>query len=381
MNRIFRIIWSRALRTWVVASELAGRHGKSAGGIDKRAAMPGPSLDGRLAEGLPSAQTWPLRLSILMALLALYAPAQAADRYWDPNNTAVGLGGTSTWNTSSAFWSPNNDGVSGPYSAWNNAALDDAFFSTTPGTITLAQPITAHNLTFVNMNGWVLTGSSLALGGVNPTITNAGTVTISSVINSTSGLIKAGAGALTLDGSNSFGGGININGGALTLNAANSFTGTINVTGGNLAIGAIGDAALGSVGNLINLGNGRTLSTGGTISASRTVNLVSGTSAINGSGLGGVFYTGAGGMNVGDGIALTNNANNYQGVTQFVTQPWWGAVPIPSVLSRIWAWRAHSAPPPPWPTEPSGSGQVAASPWGRIMSTTPVPATAPTATG
>ncbi|WP_260590772.1 autotransporter-associated beta strand repeat-containing protein [Variovorax sp. DXTD-1] len=261
---------------------------------------------------------------MLAALMALPAFASAADRYWDVNGTGVGAGGTGTWDATSSVWSPNNDGVSGPYSAWNNAALDDAIFGTTPGTVTLAQPITVHSLNFVNMNGWVLTGSSLALGGVNPTITNAGTVTISSVINSASGLIKAGAGALTLDGSNSFGSGIAINGGSLTLNAANSFTGAINATGGGLAIGTVGDAALGSLGNQINLGGGQTLSTSGTISASRTVNLVSGMGNIRGSGLGSVFYTGAGGMNVGDGIALTNNANNYQGQTQFTTLPGWG---------------------------------------------------------
>ena len=31
MNRVFRIVWSTALNTWVVASELTGRHGKGRG--------------------------------------------------------------------------------------------------------------------------------------------------------------------------------------------------------------------------------------------------------------------------------------------------------------------------------------------------------------
>src|SRR5688572_9933814 len=67
-----------------------------------------------------------------VAATCFYAhTTQAATRYWDVNGTALGFGGTGTWNTTSAFWSPNNDGVSGPFSPWNNAALDDAFFGGT----------------------------------------------------------------------------------------------------------------------------------------------------------------------------------------------------------------------------------------------------------
>jgi len=322
MNRIFRIIWSRALHVWVVASEWATGQGKEGGSVDRRVSRDGLAFKGDFGVR-PANPPSPLRPVVLATLMALPAMTSAADRYWDVNGTGIGSGGSGTWDTSSAVWSINNDGVSGPYSAWNNATLDDAFFGTTPGTITLAGPISVHNLNFVSMNGWVLNGNSLALGGVNPTITNAGTVTINSAINSASGLIKAGAGALTLNGSNTFGGGIDINGGSLTLNAANSFTGAINAIGGSLFIGTVGDAALGSLGNVINLGSGRTLSSSGTISASRTVNLVSGTGSIQGSGLGGLFYTGAGGLSVADGIALTNNANNYTGQTFFTTQTGW----------------------------------------------------------
>lgn len=319
MNRVFRIIWSRALRTWVVVSELATRCGKDGGGLDRRARLDGFAHD-HVAAG--PASPWPLRVGIMAALLALHAPARAVDRYWDVNGTGIGNGGTGTWNTTSAFWSPNNDGVSGPYSAWNNAALYDAFFGGTAGTVTLSGAITAHNLTF-QTNGYSLTGGSLTLGGTSPTIeVTAGTTTIASPITSTGAWVKAGAGALTLNGSNTFGGGFDITGGTLTLNAANSFTGNINVTGGNLSIGAIGNAALGDVANQINLAGGR-FSSAGTIS-NRTVNLTGGMAFISG-GVGSLFYTGTGGLNVADGVALTNNANNYQGQTQFITGvPSWG---------------------------------------------------------
>lgn len=322
MNRIFRVIWSRALHTWVVASELATRHGKSGRDVDHRAAS-GDGAGFRAIEPSALTQAWPLRLGILAALMALYAPARAADRYWDVNGTSLGSGGTGTWNTTSAFWSPNNDGVSGPYSAWNNAALDDAFFGGTAGTVTLGGAITAHNLTF-QTNGYSLTGGSLTLGGTTPTLSvTTGTATIDSPITSTNGLTKAGAGTLTLNGSNSFGGDLTISGGALGLNAANSFTGNINVTGGNLSIGAIGDAALGNAVNQIYLANGRSLSSTGALSASRTVNLTGGIAGIGGAGVGGVRYTGAGGLSVADGVALTNNANDYQGQTRFTTQTGW----------------------------------------------------------
>src|SRR3546814_7187233 len=74
--------------------------------------------------------------------------AAGADRYWDGNGTAVGSGGTGTWNLGNLNWSPNVDGVSGPYSTpWSNAALDNAIFAGTAGTVTLGVPITVHDLT------------------------------------------------------------------------------------------------------------------------------------------------------------------------------------------------------------------------------------------
>jgi fibronectin-binding autotransporter adhesin len=300
MNRTFRIIWSRALHAWVVASELATSQGKGGRSVERRA----PAL--------------PLRLTVLAALVSAYAPAHAASRYWDPNGTAVNWGGTATWNTTSAFWSPNADGVSGPYSAWSNAAFDDAFFGGTAGAVTLGGAISAHNLTF-QATGYSLTGGSLVLGGVTrPTLSvTTGAATIASPITSASGIAVSGAGTLTLNGSNDFGTGIDINGGTLVLGAANTFTGAINATGGNLNVGTAGDAALGGIGNQINLGSGRSFTSTGAISSSRTVNLMSGIGSINGSGTGSAFYTGAGGLSVGDGISLTNNANNYQGQTSF----------------------------------------------------------------
>ena len=73
MNRIFRIIWSKALCTWVVASEFATPQGKGKGrSVDKAGAT--AALFARSGTG-----SWGLRLSILTALLAMHAPVWAAD--------------------------------------------------------------------------------------------------------------------------------------------------------------------------------------------------------------------------------------------------------------------------------------------------------------
>ncbi|WP_261370115.1 beta strand repeat-containing protein, partial [Lysobacter antibioticus] len=274
--------------------------------------------------------SWPLTLSVIVALATLSPQAWAADRYWDQNRTALGFGGTGTWDTTGTFWSPNNDGVSGPYSAWNNAALDDAFFGGTAGTVTLGGPITVHNMTF-QTSGYTVTGNTLTLGGVDPTISVTGTTTIASQINGIGRVNKTGTGTLTLTGNNSFGGGLTVNGGtavlsgnnsftsapivtagALNLQGTNTFTGTINVTGSLTASGA---ASLGAATNNINITGALNVgATGGTL-AGRTVTLTAGTTNITGAGVGSAFYTGTGSLFVGDANTLNNDANNYTGTT------------------------------------------------------------------
>ncbi|MBZ9814514.1 autotransporter-associated beta strand repeat-containing protein, partial [Mesorhizobium sp. CA7] len=271
-----------------------------------------------------------------LAGLAATTPAAAANLYWDVNNTSLNRGGTGVWDLSTSVWSASNDGVSGPYSAWNNGALDDAFFGGTAGTVTLGAPITVHNMTF-EVSGYTVTGSTLTLGGVNPTLSvTTGTATINSTINGTGAVIKAGAGTLTLTGNNSFTGGLTVNAGtlsltgnnsfgsspvitggaALSLTGTNSFVGDINVNGSLTASGA---AALGDVGNNIIISGGALNigTTGGSLTG-RTVTLSGTAVSLFGAGIGGAHFTGTGGLSVNPGVNLTDDTNNYTGATSFV---------------------------------------------------------------
>ncbi|MGK9286653.1 autotransporter-associated beta strand repeat-containing protein [Sinorhizobium meliloti] len=255
-----------------------------------------------------------LPLTLLIGLAA--SPAPAADLYWDVNDTSLNRGGTGAWNLTAPIWSASNDGVSGPYSAWNNGALDDAFFGGTAGTVTLGAPITVHNMTF-EVNGYTITGNTLTLDGLNPTLSvTAGNSTIASTINGIGHVIKAGAGSLVLSGNNNFAGGLTVSAGALSLTGTNSFAGDINVNGTLTAGGA---AAIGNLSNNINISAGALNigTTGGTL-AGRTVTLSGiGNVGISGAGIGGAHFTGTGGLNVSPGVNLTDDTNNYTGATSF----------------------------------------------------------------
>ncbi|WP_426703068.1 autotransporter-associated beta strand repeat-containing protein [Rhodanobacter sp. Col0626] len=288
MNRVFRIVWSTALNTWVVASELAGKHGKGRG---RPSAM---SCDERPALRLASAG-WTLRLGLLAAMSVLYAPtAFSTDLYWDVNSGTAGSGGTGTWNITSPLWNSASDGVAGPFVTWDNAAFDNAVFAGTAGTVTLGAPITVQNLTF-GVSGFTLTGGTLTLGGTTPTITNNGTAaTIDSIIAGNQGLTKTGSGQLILSGTNIFTGGVNVQAGTLTLAT---------------------DAALGTSGNGLTMAAGTALTATTGLAATRVVTLTSGSITLRGAGA--ARFTGAGGIAAASGVTMSNAADDYTGRTIF----------------------------------------------------------------
>ncbi|MHA4838718.1 autotransporter-associated beta strand repeat-containing protein [Sphingopyxis sp. MSC1_008] len=252
----------------------------------------GPSLTRRLLCGA----------SLAAVLACAPLSARAEDRYWDANGTAVGSGGTGTWNLANLNWSPNGDGVSGPFvEPWINGDIDNAIFGGTAGTVTVAVPVTVGNITF-NSAGYVLNGSTLTLGGPAPTITtNVGNsnVTINSTIAGSSGLVKAGSSGLILNGTSSFTGGI-------TLNAGSIY--------------AASDAALGALSNNIVTAAGVEvrLSIGGA-STSRAVAIGDGGRLrLEGSGAGSALISGNGSVRVAEsGVTMSNDLNTYTGQTIF----------------------------------------------------------------
>jgi len=239
-------------------------------------------------------------LAAAVAVLGAPSAARAEDRYWDANGTAVGTGGTGTWDLSNLNWSPSGDGVSGPYNLpWNNAALDNAIFSGIAGTVTIASPVTVHNLTF-NTANYLLTGSTLTLAGASPTITtNSGNITIDSVVAGSAGLIKAGAGGLVLNGNNTFSGDIFLNLGSI-------------YAGSDAALGNVNNNIITAAGALVRL----SIAGAGT---SRGVEIGDGGSLIlEGAGAGSALISGNGSVRVAaSGVTMSNDASTYTGQTIF----------------------------------------------------------------
>ena len=74
--------------------------------------------------------------AVWLAVLVLAPSAHAqATLTWDVNGAAAGTGGTGTWDTSTSIWF---NGAT--FQAWNNAALDNAVFGGTAGTVTAEYP-------------------------------------------------------------------------------------------------------------------------------------------------------------------------------------------------------------------------------------------------
>ena len=257
---------------------------------------PAPSL----RKGKPLSRRLLCGASLAAVLACAPLSARAEDRYWDANGTAVGSGGTGTWNLANLNWSPNGDGVSGPFAEpWSNGDLDNAIFGSTAGTVTVGVPVTVGNITFSSA-GYVLSGSRITLGGTNSTITTTtGNSTINSVVAGSNGLIKAG-------------------GGGLILNGVNSFTGDININAGSLYAAA--DSALGAAGNNIftAAASNVRLSIGG-VSTARTVTIGNGGNLIlEGSAAGSAQIRGNGSVQLAaSGITMSNNLSDYTGRTVF----------------------------------------------------------------
>ena len=159
---------------------------------------------------------------------------------WDGNGATAPNpdGGAGTWNANTAAnWWNGTASVVWPAPSGTN---DDAIFANTAGTVTLAAGgVTANDLTF-QTTGYLIQSNTLTLNGTTPTITTPTGIsaTINSTISGVNGLVKTGAGTLTLNAANNYSGGTTLSGGTLIPNnSAAHGSGTLTLSGGTLFTG------------------------------------------------------------------------------------------------------------------------------------------------
>jgi len=169
--------------------------------------------------------------------------SSATPLFWGAN----GQGGDGTWDVdTTANWRDNTGTVK-----WVDFGASDyaAAFSGKAGRVTLSGRVNVNWMAF-NAAGYTLCDGTLTLNGIEPAITVYGTATIESVIAGTAGLVKAGTGALLLNGANSYGGGTMVNAGTLAIGVAGALgSGNLTVADGarcklGNVNGAIADSSL-----------------------------------------------------------------------------------------------------------------------------------------
>lgn len=260
----------------------------------------------------------------------------------------LGLGGFSTFTggvTTSATGTLNlNNGGS----TTTNSALGTGTFVISGGTIDntsgvsqAIQTVNAQNwngdFTFLGSNSLSLGTGAVALGGSRQVTVNANTLVAGGVISGAFSLTKAGAGALTLSGANTFGGSgntvtlaagtLNINAAAALGNAANKLivnggtldnTSSAAVTTGNYPMTWNSSFTFGGS-NGLNLGTGATALT---VSPTITTNSqLFGLAGVNADALavGGVISGNFSLTKAGPGELILNGANTFGGAGQSVT--------------------------------------------------------------
>lgn len=186
-----------------------------------------------------------LRFSAFLAVaIALPSLVGAATVTWDnggASSTAPADGTTSVWsNTSPAVWSNGTTDV-----VWPNTSSDIAVFGNNNGTagiVSLGSAVTAGGITFnaATSGNYTIAGGAgtftLTLAGTTPTITSNVDAAISAAIAGSAALAKAGAGKLTLSGTNTYTNGTVISAGTLAANINANLGGTASAADKKLTI-------------------------------------------------------------------------------------------------------------------------------------------------
>jgi fibronectin-binding autotransporter adhesin len=185
----------------------------------------------------PSALTVPAGQTVTLRLFAWHTSATAflnlrdfvvrgtstiaGGNFWDANGATAGVGGTGTWTSTSSTWAQLADGTGGGVTQ----GTGNLTFGGTAGTVTVSGTVNAAAAKTFNTDGYSFTGGTINLTGASAaantlTLGNSINTSIGSVLSGTNGFTKAGAGVLTLTGSNTITGNINISGGTLIASGA-----------------------------------------------------------------------------------------------------------------------------------------------------------------
>ena len=289
MNRIFRVIWSRTLGTWVVASELTARRGKSGG--ERRgswALLAGVSVGALLICGWSApvgAQTWKGTTSSDWTVgsnwssgTAPVANATVTINTNSPNPTVLGVSGAATSTIGNLLM-----GAAAGTSALtiqNGSTLSD---TATGSTNIIANSAAANATVTVTGAGssWSTAGSltfgNLGTGTLN--IANGAAVSVTNTLGVLFGVAGGGSGTLNIT-----------SGGTLTASTSSVRNGTATVSGAGSLWNAGASLSVGTSNSgtgALNVQNGGVVTVAGNIT-------MGGSSLSNRTGVGAITVTGVG---------------------------------------------------------------------------------------
>ncbi len=239
--------------------------------------------------------------------------------YWDINGSTSGAGGASpngTWSSSATNWSSSANGnvATGAWTPGNLAVFSAGTNATGNYTVTVSGTQTSSSV-IVEEGNPTFSNGTIALNGTTPqfNVATGSTATVNSLINSTMGLYKAGAGTLVVgNGANAYTGPTVVRAGTLTVGASNAIPNSTALTVENGATFDLNNYTA-SVGVLT--GSGTLRLGGGTLTAG-SGNVSSTFSGSFASGDTGTFAkTGTGTLTLGSGVSLAGGNLTLSGGT------------------------------------------------------------------